>query len=234
MLCFRDKILTYHDQFVNLTRMKSLNWSSTKDGLTTKESEFIESSQKLLDISCKNIEDKIRADRFSSSDAKLEDIQFIADQRNERKMIISEENDESYLNSLRDKKLRPEKMEEMLSKLRVQKEASTVINPGETEVSSDASKEEEDEFEDSDKEFRPQTSYKKRTGQVIELTPYEFIEATSTVAARFKVGIRPQTAMLSAILNKSGVDLNETSISRASVHRKRFQVLDRQRDKMRQ
>lgn len=79
------------------------------------------------------------------------------------------------------------------------------------------------------------TSYKKRTGQVIiELTPDELIEATSTVAARFKVGIRPQTAMLSAILNKSGVDLNETSISRTSVHRKRFQVLDRQRDKMRQ
>jgi len=79
------------------------------------------------------------------------------------------------------------------------------------------------------------TSYKKRTGQLItELTPDELIEATSTVAARFKVGIRPQTAMLSAILNKSGVDLNETSISRASVHRKRFQVLDRQRDKMRQ
>jgi len=40
--------------------------------------------------------------------------------------------------------------------------------------------------------------------------------------------------MLSAILNKSGVDLNETSISRTSVHRKRFQVLDRQGDKMRQ
>src|SRR6218665_2745875 len=40
--------------------------------------------------------------------------------------------------------------------------------------------------------------------------------------------------MLSAILNKSVVDLNETSISRASVHRKGFQVLDRQRDKMRQ
>src|SRR6218665_3452093 len=80
-------------------------------------------------------------------------------------------------------------------------------------------------------------SYKKRTGQVItEFTPDELIEATSTVAARFKVhvGIRPQTAMLSAILNTSGVDLNETSISRASVHRKRFQVLDRQRDKMRQ
>src|SRR6218665_1303020 len=79
------------------------------------------------------------------------------------------------------------------------------------------------------------TSYKQRTGQVIiELTPDELIEATSTVPARFKVGIRPQTAILSAILNKSGVDLNETSISRTSVHRKRFQVLDRQRDKMRQ
>src|SRR6218665_3181490 len=79
------------------------------------------------------------------------------------------------------------------------------------------------------------TSYKKRTGQLItELTPDELIETTSTVPARFKVGIRPQTAMLSAILNKSGVDLNETSISRTSVHRKRFQVLDRQGDKMRQ
>ena len=66
---------------------------------------------------------------------------------------------------------------------------------------------------------------------IIELTPDELIEATATIAARFKVGIRPQTAMLSAILNKSGVDLNETSISRTSVHRKRFQVLDRQRVK---
>src|SRR6218665_3633114 len=114
-------------------------------------------------------------------------------------MIISEENDESYLNSLRDKKLRLEEMEEMLSKLRVQKEASTVNNPGETEVRSDASKEEEEEFEDSDEEFRPQSSYIKRTGQVIiELTPDELIKATSTVAARVKVGIRPQTAMLSA------------------------------------
>src|SRR6218665_3994683 len=79
------------------------------------------------------------------------------------------------------------------------------------------------------------TSYKQRTGQVIiELTPDELIEATSTVPARFKVGIRPQTAILSAILNKSGVDLNEISISRTSVHRKRYQVLDRQGDKMRQ
>ena len=42
------------------------------------------------------------------------------------------------------------------------------------------------------------TSYKNRTGQLItELTPDELIEATSTVAARFKVGIKLLCCLLS-------------------------------------
>ena len=47
------------------------------------------------------------------------------------------------------------------------------------------------------------------------------------------VGIRPQTSLIAAICNKSGVDLDAISLSKTTVHRKRYKQIEDFGDKIR-
>ena len=59
----------------------------------------------LFDISIPNIIEELNKDRLRSEEAKIEDINFIIDQRGERKMYIGYE-DLKYSKSVNDKSLR--------------------------------------------------------------------------------------------------------------------------------
>ncbi|XP_065681034.1 uncharacterized protein LOC101235214 isoform X1 [Hydra vulgaris] len=74
--------------------------------------------------------------------------------------------------------------------------------------------------ESDDSEY--DVSKSKKSKIILELTPDELIKATSAVSVRYRIGVRPQTAIISAICNKAGVDLHEIYLSRSFLHRKRI------------
>jgi exonuclease VII large subunit len=127
----RDKILKLQKKYSSLHKMKSLNWSSSEENYTQLQRQFTEDSEKLLDVSVARIEERIRGDRHRSQEAKDEDIEFLNDQKGDRMMYISEELDEQYENSLKNKETRHRKMEE----LRTQKEEKTVEHLQNVQVS---------------------------------------------------------------------------------------------------
>ena len=71
---------------------------------------------------------------------------------------------------------------------------------------------------------------RKNTSEKIrfELTPEDLVTATSEVAARFKIGVVPQTALIASILTKGGVDVNKVAVSKTTVRRKKFAFLQQQ------
>ena len=73
-----------------------------------------------------------------------------------------------------------------------------------------------------------------KTKLFISLSPEELLETTSEVAARYNVGIRPQTSLIAAICNKSGVDLDAISLSKTTVYRKRYKQIEDLGDKIRE
>lgn len=231
----RDKILKIQKKYSNLHRMKSLNWSSSPESYTQQQKQFVEDSDKLLDISVAGIEDKIRGDRLRSQEAKDEDIDFLCDQRSERKMYISEELDEHYENSLKNRERRFQKIEE----LRSQEEEKTV-EANEIEVSFDSNSESAGETDtevpstDDDSTQESHQSSKKGQKIMIVISPDDLVDCTAEVSARYNVGIRPQTSLLAAICNKAGLNLDDVAISRTTVHRKRYKKIESLGDKLRQ
>ena len=69
---------------------------------------------------------------------------------------------------------------------------------------------------------------------MISISPDDLVDCTAVVSARYRLGIRPQTSLVAAICNKAGVNLEEISLSRATVHRKRFKKIEEIDDKVRQ
>ena len=63
-------------------------------------------------------------------------------------------------------------------------------------------------------------SKSKKSKIILELTPDELIEATSAVSVRYRIDVRSQTAIISAICNEAGVDLHEINLSRSTTQKK--------------
>jgi hypothetical protein len=57
---------------------------------------------------------------------------------------------------------------------------------------------------------------------MISRSPDDLVDCTAAVSARYRLGIRPHTSLVAAICNKAGVNLEDITLSRATVHRKRF------------
>lgn len=107
----------------------------------------------------------------------------------------------------------------------------------ETEVSdSDASCSENEAVDYSSEDSAGKTYHKSASKSkiFINITADELIECTSAIAARYNIGVRPQTAMIAAVCNKSGVDLEDLSVSRSTVHRKRYKKIEILGDMIRQ
>ena len=68
---------------------------------------------------------------------------------------------------------------------------------------------------------------------IIELTPNQLSETTTSVSARFNRGVRLQTALASKC-NKSGLDLEDIAISRSTVYRKRYKTIETLGDQLKQ
>ena len=69
---------------------------------------------------------------------------------------------------------------------------------------------------------------------MISISPDDLVDCTAAVSARYRLGIRPHTSLVAAICNKAGVNLEDITLSRATVHRKRFKKIEELGDKIRQ
>ena len=69
---------------------------------------------------------------------------------------------------------------------------------------------------------------------MIGISPDNLVDCTAAVSARYRLGIRPHTSLVAAICNKAGVKLEDITLSRATVHRKRFKKIEELGDKIRQ
>ena len=202
----KDKIVKLHSRHTDLRRMSGLNWGKSSV-LNSKEEEFMKDCSELFDICKKDTESLIAKDRMRDENAKKEDIEFLKDQRSERKMVIAEDRDAEYEQRVVKKHERAEKLKaleekEQSSHLQADPhfvEESKLLH-SELEISLEDNTEKDDSPGISPKE--PHTSSNKSGKIIIELTADELIECTSAVSSRFNVGIRPQTAILSSILNK--------------------------------
>lgn len=54
----------------------------------------------------------------------------------------------------------------------------------------------------------------------------KIVDCTATGSAHYRVGIRPQTSLIAAICYKAGVDLDDVTVSRSTVHRKRLKKIE--------
>ena len=237
---FRDLIITGRniklkaiklvEKHNSLKKMKDLNWKNS-DKLSQKENDFIQECEGLFDITKADTENLIRKDRMRSEEAKEEDIMFLRDQKTSRKMAISEAEDVSYEAAIKRKELRAERFSEMAKNVVKINEGD--LNNTELEVSVDEVESDIDmdsNYEGKREEPNPNKSDKI----IIELTADELIECTSEVSARYNIGVRPQTAIMSSILNKAGQNLDNVKISKSKVHQKRFQIIQEKGNEIRQ
>ena len=237
----RDRIISLHSKYLKLNSMKTLNWNSSKDTFTKIQADFVDESNRLFDISVANVEAKIGADRLRCKEAKEEDILFLQDQRNDRKMYITEELDHDFEKSVKSKIERHQKL--MKAKETEQEKLEKQFENNELEISIDS--ESTHSFSSDtltslpsgseDSPEKPTYSKNNPKSQVyINITAEELVECTSAVAARYNVGIRPQTSFIAAVCNKSGVNLDDVALSRATVHRKRYKKVEELGDQIRQ
>jgi hypothetical protein len=229
----RDKIVKLQRKYSNLRKLQSLDWSSSVDSYSQLQKQFVDDSDKLFDISVPGIEDRIRGDRLRSQEARDEDLDFLSDQKGDRKMYISNELDQDYETSLKNREKRHRKMAE----LRTQEDKT---EGGEMEISLDISSESSDDTEaeipstsdESAEESR--TSAKQGDKIMIMISPDDLVDCTAAVSSRYNLGIRPQTSLLAAICNRAGVELDNVPISKTTVHRKRYKKIEDLGDPLRQ
>ena len=205
-----------------------LNWSSSKGIWIQKQVGFQVVVNNLFDISVPTIIDMIIKGQRKTEDAKKEDVAFNKDQRSKRNMTMTAHHDEE----LEIKALRRKQKYERVRQLndqkntKAQKEKRTLqifdrlqksIDEKSTGKALDGQIEFEDDVspfgssilceESDDSEY--DVSKSKKLKIILELTPDELIEATSALSVRYRIGVRPQTAIISSICNKAGVDLHE-------------------------
>ena len=180
-----------------------------------------------------------------TKDVKKEDVAFYKDQRSKRNMTMTAQHDEEFeIKALR-RKQRYERVRQLNDQknTKAQKEKRTLqtfdrLQKSTDEKSTDKALGGQIEFEDDVSPFESSilceesddseydVSKSKKSKIILELTPDELIEATSAVSIRYRISVRPQTAIISAICNKAGVDLHEINLSRSTIHRKRYRIIE--------
>ena len=220
----RNKIIKLHDTYIKLGKLKNLNWDTCPSKFESIQEDFIESCDQLFDISVKYIEATIMGDRMHSKEAKQEDLEFFNDQKQERKMYISQETDADYEKSMELKKQRTDRMEKIKAKYIERKlENSNVNSEVESEIRQDLS--DEIEFlssESSEEEYDRIRSSNTKQRIMLNLSTEDLIDCTHEVFTRYKVSVRAQTHLIASITNKARVDLDKTKLSRSTIHRRRY------------
>ena len=178
----------------------------------------------MFDIAAKDAERQIEVDRLRSEEAKREDIAFLLDQRNDRKMVLGtkDEKYESKVNA---------KIRRLSLKSQVASSEVLLAQPSSSSglVSSlDISLEENighdyDAAEDEDygKNMRKPPQSKTVTLEM----PTDIIKKTAMTAERFKISSRGQTMLMANIVNQCGGKIDEIKCSQTYANRKRKSVV---------
>ena len=61
---------------------------------------------------------------------------------------------------------------------------------------------------------------------MLNISPEDLVDCTHEVMSSYRIGVRVQAELLASVCNRAGADLNTLSISRSTVHCKRFQKIE--------
>ena len=177
------------EKYSSLKKLKDLDWSSSPNSLTKLQENFVEHCYELFDISVANFEQKIRKDRIRSKEAQEEDIMFYLDQKGEREMYLSSELDKQFEEAKTGKIERAKRLEELKLKQKGSKVAADFSS--EMNISVDSAPESDISMPSSESSFDDLEQERTKEKKImICISTEELIECTSTVAARYRVGIR--------------------------------------------
>ena len=225
----RERIL----KLVNEQKLlkKSVRLAKKKDAKEEKIQKFEKDNNKLFDIGVKNLEELVKNDRLRSQEKKDSDIEFLNDQKSKRKMFMEEE-DTVYTEKVSKKMKRKE--EEVARKEHEHNRnqgTEGILNVDELRF-----------LDEDDGNFapplnlpKPPASKRRKKVNTIDMTldiP-KLVETTSLIANRYRVGVRPQTAFIAAVINQSGVDMKDVNISRSAITKLRSQALSEDTKKIR-
>ena len=205
------------------------NISRTSPSEVTKREKYVEDIKKLFDIATPGLEEILKQDRFLDKDddctlyreeegytRKLEDVQFLLDQRGERKMVMGDRFP-SYENRVDASSLKKKKnleLEEGVRKAQQQKKAKQppkYIDHDENVVDED--------LEDDDFIVKPRNRKKKDT-VLLEL-PTDIMNSPEVCAMLDRTGTTSRKAIgvVSSILKSGKIDGKDADLSSFSLSR---------------
>jgi hypothetical protein len=245
-----EKLIKLHKKYELMKRQASLTFR--EDTQVRKEKEFEKMMEQLFDISHGNFEELIRSDKSMprSEEAILEDMEFLEDQRTERKWYISDQEDEEMQGVIVRRMERYKRMEQYQKK---QSQLQDTVDSSLCPISEDEFPEESQLFEkdkmtgtlrkeedyvppspktvsDCEDEYLPTKSKKSKIRKMnvgIEVTTDSLLEATTPLSVTHGISVRSQTLFLSSVIHVLGGSIKKMGISRSSVHRHRFKILEK-------
>ena len=176
---------------------------------------FSEIMDELFDISVPEADSKLLGDRLRQEQAKEEDLEFLADQRDpeRRKMCVGKERDLDFDAAVHDNVLRESRNERV--KLKVRENKNISIDTEEEDV------EEREIIEDEDETPNFVAPKKRKKDNLVTLTvnKKKLAKATAITAKRHRVGITAQRDMLANVINIGGGNVADFSLSNKTVRR---------------
>ena len=229
-MIYRTKIEVVLESYAKLEKYYK-HLPSDRSKIDEKNSSFLETNNKLFDIADKDLETILRSkSNPRTTQTKGEDLDFLVDQRGERKRFMGGE-DKKYQKAVQSKKRRLEKEQE-------RKDKATASHSN-LDLNVEDFEEDMVEKESKDEEYFPKESkarhVTKKQGKIIlEIDLDELIENTSILCGRYNVSPAIQTAILAVVLKTGGQDIDLCKFSNSKVVKIRNDVIEKKAAYIRQ
>ena len=155
-----------------------------------------------------------------TEEARQEDINFYIDQLGARIGKVTENRDVDFDDSVTDKEYWETRPSRMKSNNNIPVNNNNAEESDKNEDDTDNDDQDEDIEKVYEERLRKRNKRKKSSDMVsLQVSKKKIIEETAVIAKRFNFSISGQAAIMSNIINSSGGDVNDFTLSRASVWR---------------
>ena len=151
---------------------------------------------------------------YRTEDAKTSDLKFLADQKSDRIGRIGSE-DDKYKEKVVLKRKREDEEEERRLKEEANKRNQFKVH----DIEFIADENQEEIVAPSSKKAR------KLKNVDLNINVRKWIQETSIICNRYRVGVRPQTAILASVFNHSNLDLDQINLSKSYVAKVRQETV---------
>jgi len=202
----KTRLIKLHAEYVQLRKQSP-----------KKVSEFELKCNKLFDIGAVNLRDLVTSDKKRDTSSKTEDLQFLEDQKGERKQRMDKE-DQVYASKYKKSVTKTAKITDITmieKKKREQREELVELNSD-----SDENDNVEETVQHSAKKPRNDIVVHDTPGFVTISLPIKNISAlTAEVAKANHISVRGATSIISKLITSGGGDLDQFSLSKSTTHR---------------